>query len=286
MSNMDAVPTESNGCIYDTLEEGNCSFSIDLDHLTPGTTYYVRAFMDESNYGNIVKFTTTGSVTGNIVFNPDLSYGSLTDRDGNIYKTVKIGSQTWMAENLKTSKYNDGTDIPLITEMSYWRGRSTPAYCWYLNDESKYKNPYGAIYNWHTVHTGKLCPTGWHVPNSEEWTTLSSYLGGDSVADGQLREAGTTHWIRNNTGVTNSSGFTALPGGFRASLLTVWPYPDIDDFGNLGYSGAFWSTDTTLTNLLGQPPIQGDNFYFNDANACGISYNHKFDGLSVRCLKD
>jgi uncharacterized protein (TIGR02145 family) len=101
----------------------------------------------------------------------------ITDKDGNVYTSVTIGTQTWMVENLKTTKYNDGTAIPNVTDFSAWRNLITPAYSWPYNDASTYKAAYGGIYNWYAVNTGKLCPTGWHVPANNEWNTLQTYLG-------------------------------------------------------------------------------------------------------------
>jgi len=106
----------------------------------------------------------------------------VTDYDGNNYKTTKIGNQVWMKESLKTTKYNDGTSIPLVTEPTTWSNLTTPGYCWYNNDQATYKATYGALYNWFTVNTGKLCSTNWHVPSDTEWTTLTDYLGGANVA--------------------------------------------------------------------------------------------------------
>jgi hypothetical protein len=103
------------------------------------------------------------------------------DIDGNVYDTVTVGTQTWMVENLKTTRYNDGTAIPLVTKSVAWETLSTPGYCWYNNDESTYKAPYGALYNWYTVNTGKLCPTGWHVPGDSEWIVLIDFLGGPEL---------------------------------------------------------------------------------------------------------
>lgn len=282
-SNMISLPTEYNNYIVDTSNHGSCGFSMVLPHLTPGTTYFVRAIADGS-YGNVLEFTTSGSVVGEIQYNSGLVYGSVADITGNTYKTIQIGSQTWMAENLKTSKLNDGTDIPLIVNTGEWRGLSTPAYCWYLNDEPTYKNPYGAIYNWHTVNSAKLCPTGWHVPGTEEWTTLSNYLGGDSVAFGKLRETGTTHWVTADAEVTNNSGFTALPGGMRDVIPYVDVFVENDIFHELGYEGEFWSTDIGTSDMFGT--VYGETFGISHENSCGISEHYKCAGFSVRCVKD
>ena len=284
-SNINLNPTFSGDSKGDTSNLLNCSFSIKLDYLTPGTTYYVRAFAENivgRGYGNVVEFSTLGSIIGDIHFNPDLTYGTLSDIAGNTYKTIKIGSQTWMAENLKTSKYNDNTDIPIITDQKEWVYRSTPAYCWYINDESKYKNTYGALYNWYTVETGKLCPSGWHVPSLEEWGTLYTNLDEMNDACGQLREPDTIHWITTNTEVTNSSGFTALPGGTRIGFLQEY-YPDLDYFVNLGYAGDFWSTSEE-PDLFGC--YIGSSWYFYYDNSCGYYAHGKSTGLSIRCLKD
>src|SRR5690554_5475820 len=167
---------------------------------------------------------------GDIVFNPNITYGSITDIDGNTYKTVTIGTQTWMAENLKVTKYNDGIAIPNVTDNTAWRELATGALCDYANTPSN-SETYGKLYNWHAVNTGKLCPTGWHVPSDAEWTELTDYLGGTSVAGGKLKETGTTHWAR-NTGATNETGFTALPGGGR---------DDSGTFYGIGGDGFWWS---------------------------------------------
>ena len=140
-------------------------------------------------------------------------YSIIADIDGNIYNTVIIGTQVWMKENLKATKLNDGTNILLETDNATWISLTDPAYCWYNNDASSYKNTYGALYNWFTVETGKLCPTGWHVPSDAEWFTLIDFLGGESVAGGKLKEIGNTHWNSPNTGATDEYGFTAITLG-------------------------------------------------------------------------
>jgi uncharacterized protein (TIGR02145 family) len=199
------------------------------------------------------------------------SFAAIKDIDGNIYKTVRIGSQTWMAENLKTTKYNDGTAIPLVTDDNAWESLTTPAYCWHKNDATANKNTYGALYNWDAVNTNKLCPSGWHVPTDAEWASLTTYLKGDSVAGGNLKETGITHWKNPNTGATNESGFTALPAGYR----------DYDGtFGGVGDGGFWWSsTDYTASNGSSR-----DMTY--DGSSVHRSYGDKQDGFSIRCLKD
>ena len=195
---------------------------------------------------------------------------TVKDNDGNVYKTVTIGTQVWMAENLKTTKYNDGTAIPLVTEDKAWDALTTPAYCWYKNDATVNKNTYGALYNWYTVGTNKLCPKGWHVPTDAEWTTLTTYLGGESVAGGKLKETGTTHWESPNTGATNESGFKALSGGDR----------EFGVFSYIGYSGYWWSaTEINATEAR----YRSMNYHNGNVKRNSI---FKKIGYSVRCLRD
>ena len=202
--------------------------------------------------------------------NPNITYGSITDIDGNTYKTVTIGTQTWMAENLKVTKYNDGIAIPNVTDNTAWRELTTGALCDYDNTPSN-SETYGKLYNWHAVNTGKLCPTGWHVPSDAEWTELTDYLGGTSDAGGKLKETGTTHWNSPNTGATNETGFTALPGGDR---------DDDGAFNFIGYGGLWWSATED----------DADNAWYRyvvyDVSGVGRSYVSKELGFSVRCLRD
>jgi uncharacterized protein (TIGR02145 family) len=190
------------------------------------------------------------------------------DGDGNYYKVVRISTQTWMAENMKTTRYNDGTLIPLVIGKTEWNTIDTAAYCWY-NDVPTFKDTYGALYNWYAVNTGKLCPTGWHVPTDAEWKTLL-----DAYVGAKLKESGTTHWLSPNDG-TNESGFTALPGGYRNGDGFLGPYgPTIGTFG------AWWSSTEHLTT-------DGNDWWITYDNG-DITYSHdiKQNGLSVRCLKD
>jgi uncharacterized protein (TIGR02145 family) len=202
--------------------------------------------------------------------NPNITYGSITDIDGNTYKTVTIGTQTWMAENLKVTKYNDGIAIPNVTDNTAWRELTTGALCDYDNTPSN-SETYGKLYNWHAVNTGKLCPTGWHVPSDAEWTELTDYLGGTSDAGGKLKETGTTHWNSPNTGATNETGFTALPGGYRSYDGT---------FLNFGIYGYWWSATENLTsNAWGRTMSYRVSSVYRNSN-------DKELGFSVRCLRD
>jgi uncharacterized protein (TIGR02145 family) len=191
----------------------------------------------------------------------------VTDINGNTYNTVGIGSQLWMKENLRTTTYNDGKAIPLVTLYYEWGALGTPAYCWYNNDEASYKATYGALYNWYTVYTGKLCPTGWHVPTDAEWTTLFNYVGGDA---GKLKESGTTHWAGPDIGATNESGFTALPGGTRSNMYFTWMQSSAFFYSSTQSNASYaWRYELNSTNNGYQ---RSDNF-------------SKLFGMSVRCLK-
>ena len=241
---------------------GTGSFTSAITGLTANTAYYVRAYATNNTgtgYGSAIQFTTLQGT------------GTVTDIDGNVYNTVTIGTQIWMVENLKVTKYNNGTAIPLITDGAAWTSLTTPGYCWYNNDYTTYGSVYGALYNWHTVNTGNLCPIGWHVPTDAEWTTLTDYLGGLSIAGGKLKETGTSHWAIPNTGATNESGFTALPGGWRG-------YDG--SFHDITYTGYWWSSTQNGSSAWERELYQGN------ATVSRNGSNSKFVGFSVRCIKD
>jgi uncharacterized protein (TIGR02145 family) len=215
-----------------------------------------------------------------ILFNlgiTDLQAQTVTDIDGNVYSTVTVGTQVWMKENLKTTKFNDNTAIPLVTDNTTWAALLTPAYTWYNNDAGTYKAAYGALYSWFTLdlagNGGKnVCPTGWHVPAITEWATMETFLGGQGVAGGKLKETGTTHWLAPNTGATNESGFTAVPGGYR----------NYDgSFKNIGIAVYWWSSTEYSTNYAWYRMIAYDN------GGLGLNKdNSKNTGFSIRCLRD
>jgi uncharacterized protein (TIGR02145 family) len=186
------------------------------------------------------------------------------DNSGNIYSIVTIGTQVWMAENLRTSKYNDGTSIPKVTNNSEWHELTTGAYCWYNNDSATYEIPYGKLYNWFTVNTRKLCPNGWHVSGEKEWIVLTTYLGGAKIAGGKLKETGTAHWNSPNTDATNESGFTALPGGGRSNL-----------FDYIRIKGYWWIGDVGMVCSME-----------NISTEVGKATSNEINGFSVRCIKN
>lgn len=197
---------------------------------------------------------------------------TIADVEGSVYKTVTIGTQIWMAENLKTERYNNGDLIPNITGDSQWNATTTGAYCYLDNNENTYRNLYGVLYNWFAVNDSKrLCPTGWHVPTNTDWTTLGNYLGGFSQAGGSLKESGTLHWIAPNVGATNVSGFTALPGGFRQYR---------GNFGGHNDTGNFWSSSDdggVSTSYWQVASVDAGLHQFG---------NPKQEGYAVRCIKD
>ena len=226
-------------------------------------------------------------------FNPDLSYGSMVDYDGNTYKTIEIGEQKWMAENLKVTHYADGTPIPLVSDDDEWAalGEGSQAYCWYDN-MSEYGDTTGALYSWGGAMNGSsdssevvqgVCPDGWHLPGDEEWKVLEMQLGmSQEAADGLewrgssvgafLKEQGFSHWDNPNSGADNASGFTALGGGFRSNKGTF--------YGVREYA-TFWSSDEKTSSANSWYRV----LHF-EKEAVYRHYITRKQGLSVRCVED
>jgi len=203
---------------------------------------------------------------------------AIKDIDGNKYKTIKIGTQIWMAENLKTTHFNDGTSIEQISKYDDWKDLISPAYCWYANDSAN-KEVYGALYNWYAVNTKKLCPKGWHVPTDEEWKALQIHLGDDGIAGLALKEAGNSHWRKPNSDANNSSGFNALPGGYR----------DYEGPFNLLRADAFWWTSSESRWYSNPDSTPHLAFYRNlryDTNDIYRNASPKNFGFCVRCIMD
>jgi uncharacterized protein (TIGR02145 family) len=249
-----------------------------VNTLLSNTLYYWRLAASNSvgvsAWSSVWSFTTAPPVT-------------VTDADGNVYNTVTIGTQTWTVENLRTTKYNDGTAIPNVTNTTSWRNLTTPGYCWYNNDATTYKATYGALYNWYAVNTGKLAPAGWHVPTDAEWTTLENYLiangyNYDGTTTGNYiakAMAAQTNWttystvgtIGCNLSANNRSGFSALPGGYRGVN---------GGFDDIGYDGGWWSaTEGGASDAYGRYLFYNDSYLDRD-----ISF--KSCGLSVRLVRD
>jgi uncharacterized protein (TIGR02145 family) len=196
---------------------------------------------------------------------------TVKDIDGNIYHTVTIGTQVWMLENLRTTKYRNGQPIPNVTDNFQWMNLATGAYCMYNNDFSL-ASTYGLLYNWFAVSaSGNLCPTGWHVPTEEDWQTLETYLGGSGLAGGKLKETGTVHWKFPNTDATNQTGFTALPGGLRTIQ---------GDFLGLEANGAWWSSSEKSLHTAWSRTMYYQYSVLEDYD------DGKESGFSIRCIKD
>ena len=240
---------------------GYGKFSTSITFTDVNTTYYLRAYATNSSgtgYGNVVSVKTQIIVA--------------TDNDGNVYHTVTIGSQIWMVENLKTTKYRNGTQIPNVTDPAAWARLQYGAYVDIKND-ANYSSTYGRLYNWHAItDIGGLAPAGWHVPTEDEWITLIYFLGSYSVAGGKLKEAGTSHWLVPNTDATNETGFTALP----ASNAGGYDFR----FEEFHYTGYYWSSTSFHE---GAAIYLSFNAYSGDI---GIDSYVKEMGYSIRCIKD
>ena len=247
---------------------GTGSFTSIMEGLSSNTTYFVRAYavnISGTAYGNELNFTT---LIG------DGAVGTVKDIEDTSYPTIYIGGDWWMAKNLQTATFNDGSDIDNVTDNSTWAYLTSSAYCWYDN-YSVNGSIYGALYNWYAVSTDKLCPSGWHVPSDAEWTALSDYLGGSFIAGGKMKESGTSHWSSPNNNATNSSGFTGLPGGERGGT-DGW-------FGNIGDYGFWWSsTESSSDNRY----AYYYRLYFYDGNLTHWNNSFKKEGFSIRCIKD
>ncbi len=200
---------------------------------------------------------------------------TVTDIDGNIYHTVTIGTQTWMVENLKVTKFRNGVAIPNITDGQQWRSATTSAYCNYNNNLANVAT-YGRLYNWYAVNdSNKICPPGWHIPTYQEWATLMNFLGGENVAGDKLKEKGPAHWGISNTSATNENGFTALPAGTRSFEYAT------TDFSNQGGETFWWTSSVHNATIAWHSSI--------NCLMPVISINcqlNKKNGFSLRCIKD
>jgi uncharacterized protein (TIGR02145 family) len=262
------------------LHAGSVSLNVSAigDTLFVGDNQFVivPGISEANSYTNGTTLHTCGAPN---VHNPDLTNGSITDQEGNVYKTIVIGTQEWMAENLNTSIYRNGDVIPTGLSNADWENTiNTQQGAWaYYNNDASYACPYGKLYNWYAcVDARQLCPLGWHVPTDAEWSVLTSYLGGEGVAGGKMKTTGTIEaatglWYTPNTGATNSSGFSGAPGGGRGSY---------GDYGLIGDDGNWWSSSEFDTYYA-----WSRNLYYGDGNAYRGPLG-KLLGFSVRCLRD
>jgi uncharacterized protein (TIGR02145 family) len=195
----------------------------------------------------------------------------VSDIDGNIYETVLIGNQVWMAENLMTTRMNDGTEISLLTDKPEWQKAYEPALCWYNNESSVYQTVYGGLYNGYAAENEKICPAGWHVPALEELKQLVEFLGDTTLAGGKLKVEGTAQWHSPNKGADNSSSFSALPAGMRYFEGT---------FSSVSYFTAYWSSTSKDISLSAYM-----NLSYLDSKAV-IRNCNKNHGFSIRCVRD
>jgi uncharacterized protein (TIGR02145 family) len=249
-------PTTSDNKI--TIDSNIGNFSSTLNGLNNNTKYYVRAYAINSagtGYGNELSFTTF----------------AVADIDSNLYNAVIIGTQTWLGENLKTTRYNNGESIPNITDQTEWYNQLAGAYSNYDNNPSN-GDIYGRLYNFYAISDPRgVCPSGWHIPSDAEWTTLVDNLGGMSIAGGKIKEMGTTHWTSANPDETNDFGFTALPGGFRYFTGT---FNAIGDF-------AYWWSSTEYSS-----DYHWISYISQYSGYLLKNYYLKNYGLTVRCAKD
>ncbi|MEQ1677571.1 MAG: fibrobacter succinogenes major paralogous domain-containing protein [Chitinophagaceae bacterium] len=200
---------------------------------------------------------------------------TVTDIDGNVYNTVTIGSQVWMVENLKVTRYRNGDPIMKITDQTAWLNSTIGAYCNYYNIDSN-SETYGHLYNWLAAGDArKIAPVGWHIPTYEEWFALQYFLGDYTVAGGKMKKAGTEYWMSPNAGTDNSSGLNGMPGGMRTNSAPGY-------FSGLRYFGFWWSATEESTN----PLYAHYRSLRHDSPVAGWGSTFKNEGLSVRCIKD
>jgi len=269
-----AITTSSNAQVGIGVSTADINASAQLDVtsttkglLPPRMTTTQRDAISSPASGLVIFNTTTNSLE----YKSSTGWVSLTAPTAINYPSVLIGSQYWMEKNLDVTTYRNGDPIPYVTDATTWSGLTTGAWCYYDNDPAN--GPlYGKLYNWYAVNDSRgLAPTGWHVPTDAEWSTLTTTLGGESVAGGKMKVAGTTRWTTPNTGATNSSGFAGLPGGVRG-------YDG--SFYNVVYYGYWWSASE----------YDAAYAWYRDldyvSSGVGRSYYDKTDGFSVRVVRD
>lgn len=248
--------------LHTTDGTGTGVFTSNITGLAPNTTYYVRAYATNSagtSYGTELPLTTPAA----------------TDADGNNYKSIVIGTQTWLLQNLKTTRYNNGeligTTTPATLDLT---GAVSPKYQWYVGNDPSTVSVYGRFYSWFAVTDSRgVCPTGYHVPTDAEWTTMTTFLGGEPTSGIKLKEVGTNHWNAPNTGATNETGFTAVGGGYRNFNGA---------FVSFGVSSPYW---TSTENLINTAWGWGRRLLYNSDATERLGFD-KPDGCVVRCIKD
>jgi len=249
------------------------------DYTITGVPHGANITITPSRDGYIFtpQYRSIGNITQNQTEIDFSASPGVIDIDGNVYKIVKIGTQWWMAENLRTTTYRNGVTIPNVTDNSQWGSLTTGAWAYYNNDASNDGN-YGKLYNWYAVNDSRgLCPEGWRVPSDADWTTLVNYLDGSEVAGGKMKSQRTApdphpRWDSPNTGATNESGFSGFPGGFRSSIA----------FAHFGYAGFWWSS----TEIVGDPIRAFSRVLSHDQSSVARGSHAKQLGFSIRCVRD
>lgn len=247
---------------------GTGSYTSNLTNLTQNTTYYIRAYATNSAgtvYGKEVSLIT--------------SIATVTDICNNTYPTVTVNGQIWMQKNLDVCKYRNGDIIPQVQDPTEWGSLTTGAWCYYNNDTIK-GSIYGKLYNWYAVNDPRgLAPEGWHIPSSTEWTLLTNYLGGETIAGGKMKETGTTHWNSPNTSATNSSNFNGIPGGLRYQCGGNGCFVD------MGLSAHWWSSNFIFRTST---VFESWGFELRYDNSIGKNNSEvvKQTGKSIRCIKN
>lgn len=253
---------ESHDGVFTVVEKTE-DFTTIISGLLPNSSYYVRSFVKhdgEIYYGDEKTFTTYGD--------------KIADIDGNIYYTISIGEQEWMAENLKATRYNDGEPIANITDESIWQHIDIGAYTFFDNNIDN-KNNYGALYNYYAVKTNKLCPEGWAVPDIDQWNELVEHLGGAAIAGGKLKSTKVfpddiAGWKEPNVGATNESRFSALPGGilFSSGMLGE------------GRNGYYWTSSERNRRKVWHAYLR------HSSEEISFTPSDKVLGHSVRCIRN
>ncbi len=260
------MPTVSDNVTGDGSGPGQ--FTSAIAGLAQSTVYFARAYATNAQgtaYGNQVQFSTSG--TGGDGLNSSLTYGSVSDAEGNLYATIAIGAQVWMAENLRATRYANGDPIALVEDNDAWGDQLTGAWCYFQNDPAQnYMD--GKLYNFYAVADPRnVCPSDWHVPTADEWDELATSLGLPSTAAAKMKSVG---YRPQSTGVTNSSGFSAVPAGFRAVTGT---------FNNSPSRLELWSS-TLFGGAVDTRDLRDDSTYLFEGSAV------EEEGLSIRCVQD
>ena len=264
-------------------ESRHINFECKFTELQSNTTYYFRCAyvknVTDTLYSNMVSITTKIFEINSLNFNDEVTYGQISDIDNNTYKTVEIGTQTWMAENLKTTKFNDGTSIPLLDNISDFLATTNPAYCNFENNEAA-SEPLGKLYNWYVVEAGNVCPSGWHVASASDWDILDNFVSGEYLCSGKAL-ASKEGWmeafwydcnIGNNFDSNNSTGFSAIAAGAFSDY----------EFGGFGHAGVWWSPDDQAGGYL-----PSSRYLTRDNSDIGVNSVETEDkGYSIRCVKD